>query len=192
MVEEKKRGRGRPPLTEEQKRMNRELRERGDLSPGKSKFGQENVQPGDNSKYLRHALATLNLPPIDISNANQVSERLGWYFNHCADSDMKPTVNGMCNALGIHRDTLHTWRTGEYRADSHQAIVMKAYRVLEELWEDYMLNGKINPVSGIFLGRNHWGYQDKIDLVVTPNNGQLDSADVAAIEQKYAELPSDI
>ena len=68
----------------------------------------------------------------------------------------------------------------------------RAYALLEELWEDYMLNGKINPVSGIFLGRNHWGYQDKIDLVVTPNNGQLDPADTAAIAQKYAELPDDL
>ncbi len=28
-------------------------------------FGQEYVQPGDNARYLRHALATYNLPPID-------------------------------------------------------------------------------------------------------------------------------
>ena len=85
MEEVKKRGRGRPPLTDEQKRANRELRERGELSPGKSKFGQENVQPGDNSRYLRHALATLNLPPIDIANPVQVAARIEWYFGHCID-----------------------------------------------------------------------------------------------------------
>ena len=189
MEEEKKRGRGRPPLTDEQKRQNALARKNGELAPGKKNFGEENIQAGDNSRYLRHALATLNLPPIDISSAEQVSERLGWYFNHCADNDMKPTVNGMCNALGIHRDTLHAWRTGEYRADSHQAIVMKAYRVLEELWEDYMLNGKINPISGIFIGKNNFSYVDKQDVVVTPNTGGIDSADVKTIEAKYAELP---
>ena len=189
MEEPKKRGRGRPALTEEQKRQNALARQNGELASGKPKFGQENVQPGDNSKYLRHALATLDMPPIDISDAAQVSDRLGWYFNHCADSDMKPTVNGMCNALGIHRDTLHTWRTGEYRADSHQAIVMKAYRVLEELWEDYMLNGKINPVSGIFLSKNlFYGYADKQEFVLTPNSG-LSEADAATIAAKYEELP---
>ena len=144
---------------------------------------------GGMSKVARAWRRYLELSPIDISNAEQVSERLGWYFNHCADSDMKPTVNGMCNALGIHRDTLHTWRTGEYRADSHQAIVMKAYRVLEELWEDYMLNGKINPVSGIFLSKNlFYGYSDKQEFVLTPNNGVSD-ADAATIAAKYDELP---
>ena len=189
MEEEKKRGRGRPPLTDEQKRENALARKKGELAPGKKNFGEENIQAGDNSRYLRHALATLELPPIDISNAAQVSDRLGWYFNHCADSDMKPTVNGMCNALGIHRDTLHAWRTGEYRADSHQAIVMKAYRVLEELWEDYMLNGKINPVSGIFLSKNlFYGYADKQEFVLTPNSG-LSEEDAATIAAKYDELP---
>lgn len=157
---------------------------------GKNNFPSTNanLEPGDNSKFLRHALTTLELPPIDISDPSQVEGRIGWYFNHCIDNDMKPTVSGMCNALGIHRDTLHTWRTGEFRADSHQAVVLKAYRLLEELWEDYMLNGKINPVSGIFLGKNHFGYTDKQEYVVTPNTG-VESVDVKTIEAKYAELP---
>ena len=184
-----KRGRGRPALTEEEKKERALARKNGELAPGKKKFGEEMVQAGDNSKYLRHALTTLNMPPIDISDAKQVSDRLWWYFDHCAENDMKPTVNGMCNSLGIHRDTLHTWRTGEYRADSHQAIIMKAYRVLEELWEDYMLNGKINPVSGIFISKNlFYGYSDKQEFVLTPNNG-ISEADAATIAAKYDELP---
>ena len=32
-----------------------------------------------------------------------------------------------------------------------------------------MQNGLINPVSGIFLGKNNYGYQDKTEYVVTPN-----------------------
>lgn len=168
-----------------------------DLTPKKKRnrpdlanYGQEYIQPGDNSKYIRHARAALDLPPIDIAKAEQVEERLDWYFDHCITNDMKPTVNGMCNALGIHRDTLHTWRTGEYRPDSHQAVILRAYRVLEELWEDYMMNGKINPVSGIFLAKNLFGgYSDKQELVLTPNQTQLSDADTATIEAKYAELP---
>ena len=184
-----KRGRGRPRMTNEQKAENKALRAKGELAPGKVNFGQENIQPGDNSKFLRHALTTMNLEPIDISKPDQVEKRIAWYFVHCADSDMKPTVNGMCNALGIHRDTLHTWRTGEFRGDSHQAIVLKAYRVLEELWEDYMLNGKVNPVSGIFIAKNLFpGYSDKQEFVLTPNQrGEELSQDV--IEAKYDELP---
>lgn len=150
-------------------------------------FGQENVEKGDNSRYLRHAMATLNLPAIDISDELQVAERVDWYFNHCAEDDMKPTVKGLSNALGIRRQTLRTWNNGEYRAATHSVLIKKAYDLMEELWEDYMLNGKVNPVSGIFLGKNHFDYKDVQDVVVTPNNPLGDLQDPATIRQKYID-----
>jgi hypothetical protein len=54
-----------------------------------------------------------------------------------------------------------------------------------------MQNGKINPVSGIFLAKNLFGgqYTDKQEFVLTPN--QQNEVDVAAIEAKYAELPEE-
>ena len=187
-----KRGRGRPPksaatelATSEETKPVKKTRNRPDLA----NFGQEHVQPGDNSKYIRHALATLNLPPIDIANPQQVEERIEWYFGHCIDQDMKPTVMGMCNALGISRNTLRTWYNEDFRATTHAPIVKRAYALLEELWEDYMLNGKINPVSGIFLGKNAWNYADKQEVVLTPNTGLPSDADVATIAAKYDELP---
>jgi hypothetical protein len=190
IVEEPKRGRGRPRLSPEEKKERAVMRANGELPSVERPDRTIQAEPGDNAKYLRHALKTMGLPPIDISDAKQVEDRINWYFVHCAEDDMKPTVNGMCNALGIHRDTILTWRKGEYRADSHQAIIVRAHRVLEELWEDYMQNGKINPVSGIFLGKNLFGgYSDKQEVVLTPNTPGLSSADVATIEAKYAELP---
>ena len=149
------------------------------------------LDPGDNTKYLRHALATKNMPPIDISDINQVNDRLEWYFRHCAEDDMKPTVTGFCNSLGISRVTLMNWKNGTYRADSHQSVILKAYGLLEELWENYMQNGKINPVSGIFLAKNNFGYQDKQDYVITPNTKDVEAVDATTIEAKYAELPGE-
>ena len=37
----------------------------------------EGLQPGDNARYLSHALESSNLPPIDTSDARQVEERIG-------------------------------------------------------------------------------------------------------------------
>ena len=103
---------------------------------------------------------------------------------------MKPTVNGLCNSLGISRDTLCQWKNGNYRTSSHSDVIKKAYNILENLWENYMQNGKINPVAGIFLGKNMFGYTDKQEVVVTPNNPLGDSPDASTIAQKYAELPT--
>ena len=159
----------------------------------KENFGEEYVQKGDNARYLRHAMQTLDLPAIDISDEKQVEERIQWYFTHCVENDMKPTVKGLCNALGINRSTIRTWYNEDYRGTTHSNLIKKAYDLLEELWEDYMLNGKINPVSGIFLGRNNWNYQDKIDIVVTPNNPLGAETDPEKLAQKYKDaLPAGI
>lgn len=182
-----KRGRGRPPLTEEEKQRRDELRAQG-IQPIKSNFGQENIEPGDNSRFLSHAMAVMNMPPIDVSDVNQVERRIQEYMILCNDYDMKPTVKGFCNALRISRTTLFEWKRGTYRANTHQEMICRAYDLLEELWENYMQNGKINPVSGIFLGKNNFGYADKQEYVLTPNR-QQETLDVATIEAKYAELP---
>jgi hypothetical protein len=147
------------------------------------------TDPGDNTKYLSHALVIRDMPPIDIADPVQVRNRINDYFALCAENDMKPTATGFRNALRIAKSTLWEWRQGNYRAGTHQAIICEAYDVLEALWEDYMQNGKINPVSGIFLGKNNFGYQDKQEYVVTPNTNNY--VDPTTIEAKYKELPEE-
>ena len=68
-------------------------------------------------------------------------------------------------------------------------IIQRTCRNMELLWEQLMLNGKTNPVSGIFMGKNNFGYQDKQEYVLTPNDPLGAPRDVEAIEQKYDELP---
>ena len=156
-------------------------------------FGQELVEPGDNSKFLRHALTIRSWPVIDITDPIAVENRINDYFVLCMNDDMKPSVKGLENALRVHRSTIWEWKRGNYRADTHQAIICAAYDIMEALWQDYMQNGKINPVSGIFLAKNLFGgeYTDKQEVVLTPNQNQITEADVATIEAKYAELPED-
>ena len=149
------------------------------------------TEPGDNSKFLSHALMVSSMAPIDNTDAQQVEQRITEYFQLCAINDMKPTSAGFCMAIGVTKGTISNWRNGVYRADTHQAVILKGYDILDALWQDYMMNGKINPVSGIFLGKNLFGYQDKQDLVVTPNT-QTEVIDPKIIEEKYAELPDDL
>lgn len=167
-----------------------------DLKPRKPRvdkinFGEEYVQPGDNSKYLRHAMAVRDMLPIDIKDPDAVEYRIDEYFTLCADHEMKPTVTGLCNALGITKETLRSWKAGDTRQGTHQSVILEAYRLLEELWEAYMMNGKINPVSGIFLGKNMFpGYYDKQEFVLTPNQPEITPTDVVEIAAKYEELPT--
>lgn len=156
-----------------------------------SEDGAENIQPGDNSRYVRYALASWGLPPIDISDPKQVEERLGKYFQYCIDNDRRPQIVGMCNWLGISRGTLNTWKNGEYRNDTHFDIIKKAYDMMEEMWIDFMQGGKINPATGIFLAKNFFGYKDVADVVVTPNNPLQDLNADDARKRLVESIPDD-
>ena len=136
------------------------------------------VDEGDNRKYLMVSMQLMNLPQIDLNDAEQVGNRLNEYFRIYAENDMKPTVAGMGLALnGLDRRRL--WEIKADAPSTHAVVnnlpsdvrdlVKKAYKLLENMMENYMQNGKINPVAGIFLAKNNFGYVDKVEHVVTPN-----------------------
>ena len=150
-----------------------------------------NVQPGDNSKYLLVSMQLMSLPDIDLHDVEQVDERLREYFRIQAENDLKPTVAGMGLALnGMDRRRLWEIRTDvpDRNKDLPTPVrdsIKKAYKLMENLWENYMQNGKINPVSGIFLGKNNFGYQDKTEYVVTPNVNNDSDYDADDIRKRY-------
>lgn len=131
------------------------------------------MEPGVNRAAILSALEKFNAPKIDINNPEQLQDRIDWYFRRCAEKDEKPGVVALANAIGISRKELWAIKVGErgkgLNPDSVDRI-KKAYDIIEETWEIYMATGKINPASGIFLGKNHYGYKDQTDVVVTPNN----------------------
>lgn len=147
---------------------------------------------GDNTKYTTFALSIMKLPKIDICDPVQLSSRVAEYFQLCSDHDMKPGVAAVGLAIGLDRRRLWEIRTGVnknlYIPQECKDIINSVYDSLEVLWEGYMANGKINPVSGIFLAKNNFGYQDKQEYVLTPNQS-VTTIDPTTIEQKYAELP---
>ena len=151
------------------------------------------TEPGDNAKYISVNLKLFNLPPIDLHQPELVQERLAQYFEIHFEADMKPTVAGMAMALGIDRRRLWEIKTGAPMGGHtpHELPTMtvdsikKAYDFLETLWENYMHNGKINPVSGIFLAKNNFGYQDKVEHVLTPNVNSDSDYSAEDIRKRY-------
>ena len=152
-----------------------------------------NVEKGDNTKYVMLGLKLFELPPIDLNDPEQVVSRLKEFFQIHAEADMKPTVSGMGMALGLDRRRLWEIKTGNYHSSKGLAdlptlttdSIKRAYEYMEILWENYMQNGKINPVSGIFLGKNNFGYQDKTEYVVTPNTHNDSDYNAEDIRARY-------
>jgi hypothetical protein len=193
-MEETKRGRGRPPKTEHTSKPSPKTATEIIKKPTRTDLPNTIELPeGDNNKYTTFALAIMQLPKIDFRDPEQLQTRVIEYFQLCATHDMKPGVAAVGLAIGLDRRRLWEIRSGTKNVAIPQEckdIINSVYDSLEVLWEGYMTSGKINPVSGIFLGKNNFGYQDKQEYVVTPNAMSQDTP-VEVIEAKYDALPED-
>ncbi len=153
-------------------------------------LGQE---PGDNTRIVQTNMKFFDMPRVDLHDPAAVRERLGEYFKIYAEADLKPTVAGMAMALGVDRRRLWEIKTGtavggvgkQNLPPETLDFVKKAYDILETSMENYANAGKINPVMAIFMMKNHFGYQDKTEYVLTPNQKQESDYDADEISKRY-------
>lgn len=154
-------------------------------------LGQE---PGDNTRIVQTNMKFFDMPRVDLKNPEAVRERLGEYFRIYGEADLKPTVAGMAMALGINRRTLWAIANDQptggngYKLNLPEEttdLVKKAYEMLEMSMEAYANGGKINPVMAIFMMKNHFGYQDKTEYVLTPNQKQESDYNADEISKRY-------
>lgn len=162
--------------------------------PKRSEALQPHTDPGDNSKYLRHSMAMMSWERPDMESVEQVNERIEKYFALCDSNDMKPSIEGLSLAFDTDRKTLWRWVNGvesQSMPDEVRRSIKKAHSLITNLMVEYMQNGKINPVSGIFLMKNNMGYMDQSEIVITPNSPLGSEEAPETITQKYAELPNE-
>lgn len=153
------------------------------------------IDDGDTNSLQDIATGSLLLssqPRVDFSNAQAVKNRINWFFNTCATYALRPAPAGLASALGINRRILqyivnNSSHAGEYAylramTKDSKEIIMVAYNSLELLWEQYMSQGRINPASGIFLGKNNFGYVDEVQQTV---NVASDSFSAVEMKERY-------
>lgn len=152
---------------------------------------QIQANPGDNAKYLNHSLTMVKWKQPDMNDVEAVSQRVYDYFKLCADNDMKPTFAGMALAFGVDRRTMWRWCNdapgGRKLSDSVRDSLRKGYQILNAQMEDYMSNGKVNPVAGIFLMKNNMNYRDETEVVVKPDSQLGEKTSPDELQKKYLE-----
>lgn len=131
-------------------------------------------------------------PKISLQEPEQVKDRIAMFFQDCIDYSIKPSVTALALSLGMSRYQVQSIISGAtkgaYLPELTYYYIRQAYIVLDTLWEDYMLNGQVNPVCGIFLGKNNFGYKDVTDFNINaPQNQQATSRE--EIAARYAQLP---
>lgn len=192
-AEQPKKKIGRPKLTEEEKARRKALGIKGKPA-GPLAALDKALEPGDNTRLISKNLEVMMLPKVNLQDPEAVRDRIRQYFEILAKYDSRPTISGFSMAFGMDRFRMHqviyntnsNTRVTFYKTvpEESRAVLREVYQFMETMWEDYMLTGKINPVTGIFLAKNNFGYRDQTEHVITPNQ-QQEGPNADQIRRRY-------
>lgn len=113
-----------------------------------------------------------------VKNEEELINRLDTFFETCCNTQELPTVEKMALALGIHRQTLWQWETGQIANPNYTYVIKKAKQILHGIDAELAMNGKIPPVTYIFRSKNYYGMKDVQEHVAT-------------VERPYEKLSGD-
>lgn len=118
-----------------------------------------NVDPKVNTKMIEFGVDLMRkLPPIPLSNPDDVENRLCEYFELCSEHDLRPLVSGLAMALGMSVDTLRDIRMGHNRpfgglTPAGCEKIKRAYALLEVMYEGNLQEERAIPQSGFSSAR---------------------------------------
>ncbi len=144
-------------------------------------------EPGYISSAIDKCTAHLGLPKVDTGDLAAVKQRVKDYFDFCRANEMRPGVVMLCNWLGINRSTMMRWARGDLRGGEYSEVADQALGVIDSLWEQYMLDGTIDKISGIFLGKSLLGHRETTEVVVTPGQTMGERPSDEELAKKYIE-----
>ena len=135
----------------------------------------------EKKNIMQHNLTLYKMNRIDCNDIIQLQTRIEQYFSLCEQDGLFPTISGFAFAIGIDRKTLWYWLANPNNCSIKKPecfdTIKRTYDLINTQYENMMNTGKINPVSGIFLMKNNFGYKDQTDHILTARQEQIETED---------------
>lgn len=108
-----------------------------------------------------------------FSKYEDLEKEISDFFEICSRTDTVPTVTSLALWLGCNRDTIYAHANN---SNSPYSDVMKrTINYMHSVMENGTVDGKINPVTYIFLSKNYYGMRDDKNITVTPTGPSQDT-----------------
>lgn len=148
---------------------------------------QIDAEPGEIGTMVQRMeeLRELNRPDTN----EEIEQRIKWFFEWCSTNDVRPGVELLALALGTTRQNLWLW---QQRGDRRGQLITMAKQVLAALLEQWGETGKINPAALCFLMKNHFNYQDNVQLQIEPSKVLEATRTPEEIEVELSRIEQDI
>lgn len=98
------------------------------------------------------------------SDIDELKSRIVFFFNYCAEHNIRPAIFTLAACLGVSRITIYNWRNQIGCSEEWSEIVNHACDLIYAYLEQCGLQGKVNPATFIFLAKNWMGMKDTISF----------------------------
>lgn len=112
-------------------------------------------------------------PVNAFSKYEDLEKEISDFFDICSRTDTVPTVTSLALWLGCDRDTIYNHANNPN--SPHFGTMKRTLNYLHSVMENGTVQGKINPVTYIFLSKNYYGMRDDKNITVTPTGPSQDT-----------------
>lgn len=116
-----------------------------------------------NESLFKHIKELKKIKTPCIDDPKDVRRACDEYLQLCENTSTKPTVAGLSTALGVNRNILRKWISGEVTIQTAD-IVIEYYSIIEIFDETALKENKTNAVAGLFNMKNNFDYKDEVEI----------------------------
>lgn len=140
-----------------------------------------------NIRHIDHAAGLAMMPPLEVWDAESIGRRTMEYLAKCKEDGVRVNLSAYALALGTTPDGLNELINDKRKTDEVRAALLKGISMVESIMIEMMMEQRINPVTGIFLLKNHFGYKDQSEISF---KGHIET-DKKTLQAKYRAVVDD-
>lgn len=172
---------------EKQKAASQDRRKLTHEPRGITKMQNPDLEDGYNTKVINFMNLIIPKEPLDYNDVPEMERRFDRYLQLCAEYNQKVSNLGAYTALGVPKQTIDYWKNECKTNPERSDFVKRVQQICAYCRENLMIEGKVNPVVGIFWQKNYDGFKDQQEVVLTPNDPLGDETSEKALKNKYLE-----
>lgn len=140
-----------------------------------------------NDRHIAHIEYLSAMPRLDVWSAEAIATRTYEYLEKCKEDGVRVNLSAYALALGTTPDGLNELVSDKRLTNEVRAAFLKGISMVEAIMIEMMMEQRINPVTGIFLLKNHFGYKDQSEISF---KGHIET-DKKTLQAKYRAVVDD-
>lgn len=185
-----------PPMRPREARLDRWMRFGGRMGRKNQWQDMGRTNEENNHKAIAFLTELAVLTPIDCTDIDEVRRRFSEFIDLCDKHKVRPLTACCAMAYGMNRDVFSrfmngdasVWRSRGIPDEVREFFSVAVYSFLEGVMEVNLAEESGNPVKWIVFAKNHFGYRDQSERVITYRDEKPKLPDADEVARKYAGL----